>query len=157
VDGPGIRYVVFGQGCPLKCPNCHNPDTHDFFGGELAEIDDIVNQIKADPLLDGVTFSGGEPFAQVAAFAELARQLAGEHIICYSGYTFEELYNNNETYPLLRRISVLVDGRFENSLKQFAPESGESGKSGRFKGSSNQRAIDVKESFKHGKAIEITL
>jgi anaerobic ribonucleoside-triphosphate reductase activating protein len=148
VDGPGIRFAVFGQGCPLKCPDCHNPETHDFFGGELVDISAIVGEIKGDPLLDGVTFTGGEPFAQVAAFAEIAEQIPECHIICYSGYTFEELYGNPETLTLLSKIDVLVDGRFENALKQFDE---------RFKGSTNQRAIDVSESIKRGKAIEITL
>jgi anaerobic ribonucleoside-triphosphate reductase activating protein len=148
VDGPGLRFVLFGQGCPLKCPDCHNPGTHDFFGGEIAEITDIVRQIRSDPLLDGVTFSGGEPFAQIEAFAALASEIPDLHIICYSGYTFEELYARPETHTLLKLIDVLVDGRFQNSLKQSDE---------RFKGSANQRAINVKESFRHGVAIETVL
>jgi len=148
VDGPGIRFAIFGQGCPLKCPDCHNPDTHDFFGGELMNIADIAAQIKSDGLLDGVTFTGGEPFAQVEAFTALADLLDGYNIICYSGYSFEELQANEQMLPLLRKIDILVDGRFENTLKTY---------DSRFKGSKNQRAIDIKESFKSGKASEITL
>jgi anaerobic ribonucleoside-triphosphate reductase activating protein len=149
VDGPGIRYAIFGQGCPLKCPNCHNPDTHDFFGGEMMNISDIVREIESDPLLQGVTFSGGEPFAQAEAFAELAGRIPQQHIICYSGYTFEELLARPETHELLTKIEVLVDGRFESALRQNLQQ--------RFRGSANQRAIDVKESLKHGKAIETVL
>jgi anaerobic ribonucleoside-triphosphate reductase activating protein len=148
VDGPGIRYVVFGQGCPLKCKDCHNPHTHDFFGGELRGIADIATEIHRDPLLDGVTFTGGEPFAQAEAFAQLAELIPNHHIICYSGYTFEELYAQPQMHILLRKIDVLVDGRFENSLKQYNV---------RFKGSTNQRAIDIKESFINGTATEIVL
>ncbi|MCL1831411.1 MAG: anaerobic ribonucleoside-triphosphate reductase activating protein [Oscillospiraceae bacterium] len=154
VDGPGIRFVVFGQGCPLKCPDCHNPSTHDFFGGELMDISDIVAQIESDPLLDGVTFSGGEPFAQAVAFAELAARLPHHHIMCYSGYTFDELYSRSQSKQgddiraLLSRIDVLVDGRFDSVRKTY---------DAKFKGSTNQRAIDVKESLQHGKAIEISL
>ena len=89
VDGPGIRYTVFAQGCPLKCEDCHNPHTHDFFGGELVDIAQIAEEIHKDPLLDGVTFSGGEPFAQAKEFAQLADLIATHHVCCYSGYTFE--------------------------------------------------------------------
>lgn len=149
VDGPGIRYVVFGQGCPHKCEGCHNPDTHDFFGGSLVDISDIAEEIKKDPLLDGVTFSGGEPFVQAKEFARLAELLPGYNIICYTGYTFEELYSSglHETARvLLDKIDVLVDGRFEKSGQSFELK---------FKGSGNQRAINAKESVKIGKAIEI--
>jgi anaerobic ribonucleoside-triphosphate reductase activating protein len=148
VDGPGLRFAVFGQGCPLKCPDCHNPDTHDFFGGELMEIADIAEQIKSDGLLDGVTFTGGEPFAQVEPFSALADLLPEHNIICYSGYSFEELRDNPEKLPLLERIDILVDGRFESTLKTYDK---------RFRGSTNQKAIDIKESLKHGKTIEINL
>ena len=151
VDGPGIRYAVFGQGCPLRCEDCHNPHTHDFLGGKLVNIDDIALEIKKDPLLDGVTFTGGEPFAQIEAFARLAEMICRQgdpDIICYTGYTFEELYANPETHTLLSKIDVLIDGRFKHEQRSLGVK---------FRGSANQRAVDSKESMKRGKAIEITL
>ncbi|MCL1789181.1 MAG: anaerobic ribonucleoside-triphosphate reductase activating protein [Oscillospiraceae bacterium] len=148
VDGTGIRYVVFGQGCPLKCEGCHNPDTHDFNGGKLVDILLIAAEIREDPLLDGVTFSGGEPFAQTEAFAALADAVEEYNIFCYTGYTFEELYDNPETHTLLGKIDVLVDGRFNKNQRTLLQK---------FRGSGNQRAIDAKESVKCGKAIEIDL
>ena len=148
VDGTGIRYVIFGQGCPLKCEGCHNPDTHDFNGGRLVLISQIAAEIKKDPLLDGVTFSGGEPFVQPEAFAALADAVADYNIFCYTGYTFEELYKKPEAHILLNKLDVLVDGRFKKSQRTY---------NHKFRGSGNQRAIDVKESIKCGKAIEIDL
>ncbi|MDR0222526.1 MAG: anaerobic ribonucleoside-triphosphate reductase activating protein [Oscillospiraceae bacterium] len=150
VDGPGIRYVVFAQGCPFDCEGCHNPQTHDFDGGELTDTEIIAGEIKKDPLLSGATFSGGEPFAQAKAFIDLAKRLGGANIVCYTGYTFEELYRSDkpETRELLSLIDVLVDGRFDKSKKSLELK---------FRGSANQRAIDSKESVKRGKAIEIIL
>ena len=148
VDGPGIRYVIFSQGCPLKCEDCHNPHTHDADGGELIDITTIADQIKKDPLLDGVTFSGGEPFVQVEEFAALAELIRPLHIICYTGYTFEELYEKPHTHSLLSKLDILIDGRFEKKQKNFKQ---------RFRGSDNQRSLDAKESVKCGKAIEIEL
>jgi anaerobic ribonucleoside-triphosphate reductase activating protein len=146
VDGPGIRYTIFAQGCSLNCPDCHNPHTHDFNGGELREIREIADEIKKDPLLlDGVTFSGGEPFEQAEAFAELADLIPERHIICYTGYNFDELYREPKNYELLSKIDVLVDGRFESAQKSVKAK---------FKGSVNQRVIDCKESVRVGKAIE---
>jgi len=148
VDGPGIRYVVFGQGCSLNCKDCHNPHTHDFNGGELRDIYRIAQEIKSDPLLDGVTFSGGEPFAQTREFAALAALLDGYNIICYTGHTFEELYADSEARVLLDNVDVLIDGKYEGDSAGFNL---------RFKGSRNQRTIDAKESVKCGKPIEIAL
>ena len=148
VDGPGIRYTVFGQGCPLKCKGCHNPHTHDFNGGESVDISTIAQQIAQDPLLDGVTFSGGEPFVQAEAFAALAKLLDKRHIICYTGYTFEELLQQSDARNLLKSIDVLIDGRFSDENKSLTLK---------FKGSKNQRTIDSKESIKRGKVIEIQL
>jgi len=145
VDGPGIRYTVFAQGCVLNCPKCHNPQTHDPNGGELRDVTEIADEIKKDPLLDGVTFSGGEPFMQTAALAKLAELILEKHIICYTGYTFEELYKTQENHELLNMIDVLIDGRFENKQRSLKA---------RFKGSANQRVINCKESVRVGKAIE---
>ena len=90
VDGPGIRFTVFTQGCPHGCPGCHNPQTHDFLGGTVTDTDELLEKIKSNPLLDGVTFSGGEPFAQAQALAHLGRQIKelGMDVITYTGYTF---------------------------------------------------------------------
>jgi len=151
VDGPGIRYTIFGQGCSLKCEDCHNPQTHNPSGGELMYITKIAEEIKKDPLLDGVTFTGGEPFAQIEEFAELAKLIKTNselNIICYTGYSFNELYSNPKTHILLKIIDVLIDGRFEKNHKDYKL---------RFKGSKNQRFLDSKESIKCGKPIEITL
>ncbi|MCL2035832.1 MAG: anaerobic ribonucleoside-triphosphate reductase activating protein [Oscillospiraceae bacterium] len=148
VDGRGIRYVVFAQGCPHKCENCHNPHTHDFSGGEWRDVSQLADEIRRDPLLDGVTFSGGEPFFQAEMFAVLAEQIHNCHIICYSGYTFEELYQEEKNHNLLKRIDVLIDGRFIESEKSMDLQ---------FKGSRNQRTLNSKESLKFGKAIEIIL
>jgi len=75
VDGPGIRFTIFTQGCPHRCEGCHNPQTHDFNGGYVADIDELLKKIISNPLLDGVTFSGGEPFCQVNECLELIKQL----------------------------------------------------------------------------------
>ena len=95
VDGPGLRYVVFTQGCPHHCPGCHNPQTHDFDGGEFRDTDDILRQFMENPLLSGITFSGGEPFVQAEPLCHLADAVhaAGKNVYAYSGYTCEELYS----------------------------------------------------------------
>ena len=93
VDGPGIRYVLFTQGCPHGCPGCHNPQTHDFNGGKVVDTALLLADIRKNPFVKAVTFSGGEPFAQPLALAELASALKeqGYHLMSYSGYTFEQL------------------------------------------------------------------
>ena len=93
VDGPGIRFTIFVQGCPHHCPGCHNPQTHDFSGGTLTDTGELLKKIEENPLLDGVTFSGGEPFCQAPALAELGGQLRqrGLNIITYTGFTYEKL------------------------------------------------------------------
>lgn len=151
VDGPGLRFTLFAQGCPFHCAGCHNPHTHDFGGGKIYLISDIIKRIKSNPLLDGVTFSGGEPFCQPEAFLELAERLANEkingfNIHCYTGYTIEELLEtkNADIHHLLSRIDALIDGKFDESKKSYELK---------FKGSSNQRVLNPKESVKQGKAV----
>mgnify|MGYP000300194996 CR=1 FL=1 len=147
VDGPGIRFVIFTQGCPHHCPGCHNPQTHDFQGGREVEPDKILRAVLANPLLEGVTFSGGEPFCQAAVLSGLAAQLHenGLNIWCYSGYDFEkDMLTGNLgaweiTEEMLSYIDVLVDGEFKLELKN--PNL-------RFRGSENQRVILVQESLK---------
>ena len=149
VDGPGIRFTVFVQGCPHHCLGCHNPDTHDFGGGHTADTADILERIKANPLLDGVTFSGGEPFCQAEALAQLGREIKalGMNIVTYTGYTFEKLYegrSENGWGELLDVTDILIDGRFELELKDWKS---------RFRGSSNQRYLDCRRSMESGSAV----
>ncbi len=152
VDGPGIRFTVFTQGCPHHCPGCHNPQTHDFAGGEWKDTDEIIAQFQQNPLLKGITLSGGDPFVQPAACAELARvaHKAGKDVITYTGYTFEQLLSGivPDAGLLLEETDILIDGRFEEEKKSLGL---------RFRGSSNQRAIDCKKSLKIAEAVEIEL
>lgn len=150
VDGPGFRFTVFTQGCPHGCPGCHNPQTHDPSGGFDASTEDLVQQMRENPLLDGLTLSGGEPFAQPEACAELARQARamGLNVWTYSGYTFEELLKKPECRALLEACDVLIDGPF--LLAQRTLEL-------RFRGSRNQRAIDLPRSLHENRAVELQL
>lgn len=152
VDGPGIRFTVFTQGCPHHCPGCHNPQTHDFAGGEWMDTDEIIASFSANPLLKGITLSGGDPFFQPLASAALAKgaHQVGKNVITYTGYTFEQLVSGKvkDAEVLLAETDILIDGRFEEEKKSLGL---------RFRGSSNQRAIDCKESLKFSKAIEIEL
>ena len=138
VDGEGMRLTVFTQGCPHHCVGCHNPNTHSFDGGRDADTDDILVQVKANPLLSGVTFSGGEPFMQPSPLAKLARDIhaQGLDIWSYSGFTLDELLakHNPAIDALLQEIDVLVDGRYEDSKRDLTLC---------FRGSSNQRVIDM--------------
>ncbi len=151
VDGPGFRYTVFTQGCPHHCPFCHNPQTHDFSGGRVAGTDALLAQMAKNPLLDGLTLSGGEPFCQAEACAHLARgaRALGLNVWVYSGYTFEELTAPDAPRPwrtLLTCCDVLVDGRFEIALRTLEM---------RFRGSKNQRLIDLPASLESGCACMV--
>lgn len=142
VDGPGLRYSVFTQGCLHHCPGCHNPKSHDLQGGYLEDTDVIMAEILKNPLLDGVTISGGEPFLQPVALVELAKGIKqhGLHLMIYSGYTYEEILDLGENErKLLSLCDVLVDGRFlieQRSLSLL------------YKGSANQRIINIQASLK---------
>lgn len=140
VDGKGIRFVIFTQGCPHHCPGCHNPQTHDFSGGHDCDINKIFEKIEANPLLDGVTFSGGEPFCQAKELLPLAKKIKNTplNIWAYSGYTFDELLLIPEAAELLNYIDVLVDGKFIQEQKTLDVP---------FRGSYNQRVIDVPKSL----------
>lgn len=148
VDGPGIRTAIFSQGCPHHCPGCHNPETWEFGAGTQIPVEAVVEIVQSNPLCRGVTFSGGEPFAQAAAFAKLARLLKekGYEVASYSGYTFEELLKGTEDQKnLLASIDILIDGRFLQALKSLEIA---------FRGSRNQRILDVPKSLALGQAIE---
>lgn len=150
VDGPGIRLVIYTQGCKHNCVGCHNPETHSFNGGELISIDEILKLIKENPLLDGVTFSGGEPFEQAEELAELSKEVKkqGLNIITYTGYTFEEIMDKIDIKlgwkKLLYITDYLIDGKFDISRKSMELK---------FRGSLNQRIIDVKETLDTGKIV----
>lgn len=117
-DGPGLRYVIFAQGCPHRCPGCHNPQTHDFSGGRDVDINALLDDIKKNPLLSGVTFSGGEPFCQCGPLSKLAALIRQEglDVMVYTGWTLEELYLRADNQPdilaLLKHADILVDGPF---------------------------------------------
>lgn len=148
VDGPGIRTAIFSQGCPHHCPGCHNPETWEFGAGTQIPVEAVVEIVQSNPLCRGVTFSGGEPFAQAAAFAKLARLLKekGYEVASYSGYTFEELLKGTEDQKnLLASIDILIDGRFLQAQKSLEIV---------FRGSRNQRILDVPKSLALGQAIE---
>lgn len=148
VDGPGLRYTVFTQGCPHHCEGCHNPQTHSFKGGKKISIKKIAKEITENPLLYGVTFSGGEPFAQARELIPLAKFVKerGLELACYSGYLFEQLISGQVPYAreLLSYVDILIDGKFVLSQKSLDCK---------FKGSKNQRTIDVQKSLKVNQAI----
>ncbi len=150
VDGPGLRFTVFCQGCPHGCEGCHNPATHDFEGGYDCEISKIIAAVDENPLLDGVTFSGGEPMCQPEAFTVLAEELKKRNlnIMVYTGYTYEELLRLAETRPavgkLLELTDYLVDGRFILAQRDLTLP---------FRGSTNQRILDMKQTLAAGKPI----
>ena len=150
VDGPGIRFAVFTQGCFHNCEGCHNPGSHDPEGGYYESCEEIIGKIKRNPLLDGVTFSGGEPFLQAKALVEIADAARGMGLntMAYTGYTFEELLSgaNEENCwrEFLERLDLLVDGRFVLAERSIELD---------FKGSKNQRILDVSKSLEAGEAV----
>ena len=148
VDGVGLRYVLFVQGCPRKCKGCHNQETQPFVDKTLMTPHEIMEQIDANPLLDGVTFSGGEPMCQAKTLVPLAKMIKdkGLHLAVYTGFIFEELLENKivGALDLLKYTDILIDGEFVENLRDYTLK---------FRGSSNQRVIDVQESLKQNKTI----
>lgn len=150
VDGPGIRYVIFTQGCPHHCEGCHNPDTHDFQGGTDIDSKKMLEEFCKDPLLAGVTLSGGEPFCQAEQLLDVAKAVKAmkKSVMIYSGYTIEELWKMSETNPaveeLLSYCDLLVDGKFILAERDLSL---------RFRGSRNQRVLDVPESIRQKKPV----
>lgn len=146
VDGPGFRTSIYCAGCQHHCPGCHNPQSWDMEGGRDVEVEDILKTILDDPFAD-VTFSGGDPMYQAEAFAELAQQIKAKSqktIWCYTGFTFEQLVLNDKMRSLLEQIDVLVDGRFVQELRD---------EDLLYRGSSNQRLIDVPKSIAEGHVV----
>lgn len=151
VDGPGLRMVVWTQGCPHQCPGCHNPQTHDLSGGFEMSTETIISQMKDSRLQKGITLSGGEPFLQAKALLPIAKEAKaiGFDVWSYTGFRFEELLNEKKVgyqdrIALLQNVDVLVDGRFVERLKSHDLL---------FRGSSNQRIIDVQQSLATGQIV----
>jgi anaerobic ribonucleoside-triphosphate reductase activating protein len=153
VDGPGLRFVVFTQGCPHACPGCHNPDTHDFAGGYDCRVADILAAFDENPLLRGVTLSGGEPFCRAVELIPLVREIRrrGKNVWCFTGYTLEQLLAMAGLDPaigeLLRLIDVLIDGPFLLEERDLTLQ---------FRGSENQRVLNLPASLAAGQAVPIT-
>lgn len=151
VDGPGLRFGIFVQGCSHKCPGCHNPESQPVIGGTTYTLAQIRDEILANKLISGVTFSGGEPFEQVDACAALAKKLKedGYKLWAYSGYLAENLLSKAESDPatrtFLENIDVLVDGPFVESLHSYELD---------WRGSSNQRLVDMPKTISSGQIIE---
>ena len=146
VDGPGLRFTVFTQGCPHHCPGCHNPHTHDPSGGQEVSVEELDRRMAANPADRGLTLSGGDPFLQPAECARLARLAHGRgcDVWTYTGYTYEALLERRDPaeLELLEQTDVLVDGPFIEALKSYAA---------RFRGSTNQRLIDLTETRRTGR------
>lgn len=148
VDGPGIRYAVFVQGCPHGCPGCHNPQTHPFEGGSRMEVEDIFEDFQKDPILKGITLSGGEPFCQPSPLAELAKLVhgAGKDVAVYTGYVYEELLRMPDpaVRALLDETDLLIDGPYVEAQRNLELS---------FRGSENQRVIDMKATRRTGRVV----
>lgn len=150
-DGPGIRYTVFTQGCPHHCPACHNPQTWALDGGMEVEADALLAEIRRNPLLKGVTFSGGEPLIQAKALLPLAKAVKelGLEIAIYTGYTFEQLMTMHDSAidELLSQADVLIDGPFVLAERNLELN---------FRGSNNQRILNLPASLAQKKAVTET-
>lgn len=148
VDGPGMRTTVYCAGCPNRCRGCHNPESWDIKRGTPVLVSDLLREILADPFAD-VTFSGGDPMFQPEGFLRLAegiRAHSKKTIWCYTGLTWEQVVSHPRQRSLLQAVDVLVDGRFVEAQRDTDLV---------FRGSSNQRVIDVSASFQAGRVVEI--
>ena len=148
VDGPGFRYVVFVQGCPHRCPGCHNPESHDFDAGQDMTVQEIFEEFKQNEHLHGITLSGGEPFCQAPALVELVKLVRdlGKDVMAFSGWTYEELLAKNDpaVNELLDLTDILVDGRYEEAERNLTLV---------YRGSENQRVIDMKKTREAGNVV----
>lgn len=147
-DGPGLRTTIFTQGCLRNCEGCHNKQTHSLDGGKLYSVEELYNIIVSNPIIDGVTISGGEPMLQAQALIPLLSEIKQNnlHIAIYTGYTLEELLNlkDNNINQVLILTDTLIDGEFKIELKSLKCK---------FKGSTNQRIIDVKKSLESSSVV----
>ncbi len=150
VDGPGLRFAVFTQGCAHHCPECQNPETWDFEGGYDCGIDKILKAMDENPLLDGITMSGGDPLYQAEASYSLCSKVKekGLNVVVFTGYTYEELMELEKKDPWIEKLmgvtDILIDGRYEKDKRDLTLI---------FRGSSNQRVIDMNASRKEGRAV----
>jgi anaerobic ribonucleoside-triphosphate reductase activating protein len=150
VDGPGLRFAVFTQGCAHHCPECQNPETWDFEGGYDCGIDKILKAMDENPLLDGITMSGGDPLYQAEASYSLCSKVKekGLNVVVFTGYTYEELMELEKKDPWIEKLlsvtDILIDGRYEKDKRDLTLI---------FRGSSNQRVIDMNTSRKEGRAV----
>ncbi|MDD6181504.1 MAG: 4Fe-4S cluster-binding domain-containing protein [Desulfovibrionaceae bacterium] len=146
VDGPGIRYVLFLQGCLHGCPECQNPGTHDPAGGREVSVQELLEGVRARAFMRAVTFSGGEPFLQARALLPLAAALRAEgyHLCAYTGYTWEALQGMPDAAALLPLLDLLVDGPYLKEQRSLEL---------RFRGSANQRILDVQASLRAGRVV----
>ena len=150
VDGEGIRFTIFVQGCPHHCKGCHNPGTHDFNGGRIVDTDELILKFSRAKLINGITLTGGEPVCQISAVTELAKAAKENNlnVWCYTGYTYEELLNDDENKNFLNYVDVLVDGPFIESQRDLTMP---------FCGSKNQRLIDIPKTLKQEKIVTWSL
>lgn len=152
VDGPGLRLVIFTQGCPHGCAGCHNPETHSFTGGRLMNTEKIISMMDKNPLLEGITLSGGEPFCQPEACIELARaaKKRGLNVWAYTGYLYDDIIKDGDMAEgqLLHLVDVLIDGPFIQELRTLDLP---------WRGSKNQRLIDVQRSIAAARRINYDL
>ena len=148
VDGEGIRTVIWTQGCSHNCKGCHNPTTHDFKGGFEVDTEELIEDLSKLEGQEGITFSGGDPLFQVEACTEIAKEAKkqGLDIWCYTGFKFEYLINIPKMKEFLKYVDVLVDGKFIEEEKSLNLD---------FRGSRNQRIIDVQESLNKEKVVII--
>lgn len=144
VDGPGFRTTVYASGCPHRCPGCHNPQSWDLSAGHVVSVEVVADKLLGNPFAN-ITFSGGDPLMQVEAFTQLAKRIkaeSGKNIWCYTGYCYEEICKSSRLSMILPYIDVLVDGRFKQELRDTGLL---------FRGSSNQRLVDIRRSAAAGR------
>ncbi len=148
VDGEGIRTVIWAQGCSHNCPGCHNPGTHDFKGGFEVDTKEVIDELDKLEGQQGITFSGGDPLFQVEACTEIAKHAKkiGLNVWCYTGFRYEDLIRIPKNVEFLKHVDVLVDGKFIQAEKSLNLD---------FRGSKNQRIIDVPLSLKSGQVVLI--
>lgn len=146
VDGEGIRTVLWTQGCPHACKGCHNPQTHSFEDGVEVDVEEVIEALREIKHQDGLTLSGGDPVCQSEACYEISKAAheMGLNVWCYTGFTYEMMLQNPSKRKLLEQIDVLVDGKFILEEKSYDLH---------FRGSRNQRIIDVQRSLKEEKVV----